>query len=281
MRLLKELLKDVTVHQNVSDYSFTIGDNNHWTVINNKQKVTKNPSVYFITEFYDKDCSIGHWVYESLILVRYFQLLKNYIPNLKWHIKVNKSYKTLFLDKYCVSKDDISYNLNLNNLCFFVRPWTLNNNKNFSADFVKDVDFLVGSFDYIELNKPTKLLYINHKNKENYSNNARDYNLDRFIELASPTVLNTDKIKNIEDQCNLVRSADTIIVHAGSAYFLNCLLFAKNSNIIVVDTSLKWQIETFQGLKVIDGLIKSKNKSVHYIEYNSDTSKNLYDYLHT
>ena len=271
MTLLKEFLQNVTVYQNVSDYNFTIGDNNHWTVITNNQNATDNPSVYFITEFYDKDSSIGHWVYESAILIQYYQLLKSYIPNLKWHVKVKKSFKNLFFDKYCVSEKDIVYELNKSNVCFFVKPWTLNNNKNFdSKSFETDLGFLTRSFDFTELNKPTKLLYITHKNKENYSGNAREYNLDEFINVVRPKVLYTDQIQNIDEQCNIVRSAETIIVHAGSAYFINGLLFARNSNIVVVDTSLQWQIETFQGLKLIDNLIRNKNKSVKYLEYTNN-----------
>ena len=76
-------------------------------------------------------------------------------------------------------------------------------------------------------------------NLENYNTQYRLFhNLNDVIELMQKKnilIIDVDKLNSIREQIQIIQSAKNIIIEHGSAYTINGGMFARNSNILVLN----------------------------------------------
>jgi adenylate kinase family enzyme len=127
-----------------------------------------------------------------------------------------------------------------------------------------------------------KLIYLPRNSRENYIVNEREEpfvpEITDLVIKKGGTVIDTYNINNISVQMALIQSASTIIVHYGSAFFVNCI-HLKNKKIILLDSPVSVNQErAFDSIRYIHEYIKSRNTVFCIFSYTTDI-KNILDRL--
>ena len=201
---------------------------------------TYSENIYFINENCD-DTGFIHWIAESAIfLPEYIEFKKKY-PNIKIHCNKKRNYKTLLYNKFNITDNDISFNLELPNKCIIVPYHNLyvKHNKyivNFNNNLSRLVSYLAGNINPI---KDIPILFLPRQVKDNYGGNNRTINYtDIYTNVINNggTILNTDNITDIDTQINYIKAAKILILDHGSSYLFNGI-FAKDSKIILLNAN--------------------------------------------
>jgi len=232
------------------------------------QNFTSNDSnienVYLIIES-PSHMAIGHWFFESLIYIPYYQQMKEKYPSIKIHLLEKKMYKLLLLDYFDISENDITYELKENNVCIIPSPISSVHLAEYLDVFEKNMHNLYTSLNLINYDKTIDILIMPRQKKENYAGNDRNYDKQFEIlinKMPSAQILHTDNITKFSEQIEIVRRAKKIYVSDGSAFLVNAF-FADNSDIHVVDNITKQQINRFKRYKIIFDFLK-RNNSIYY-----------------
>jgi hypothetical protein len=263
---------------NVKDYSYI--DYDKWLInINyddNKEEATNH---YMIIDTLHND-AFGHWVYESAIYLLLFIQLRQLYPKIKLHLQCHKEYKRMFYEHFGIDKMDVTLELTPNNICIFPLPISANNKNTICSDYIAQMDAFcsyIRSSVPTNLNKNISILLMPRQTKENYVGNDRSYNIEDIYsnldKLPNTVVLNTDNIKTLREQIELVNSSKNIILHSGAAYCFNGMI-SNNANILVLDASHHHgHIREYIKVKYIDYIVQTRNtinniSNTHTITYD-------------
>lgn len=248
--------------RNVSKYEYIDFDKWSVNVHSESGPLEENETCYLIIDCIYHD-AFAHWVYESAIYLLLYTQLKEIYPNIKLHLKSNKSYKKLFCELFNIKIDDISYELLQTNKCIFPLPISSLNIKHMSMEYKTHIDRFIHHIQlYMNTNHSIRILLLPRQMKENYKDNDRTYNTsDIEFHVKNDNInkiLHTDTIENLKEQINIVSMSKNIILTSGSPYFVNGI-FCKHSNIIVLDNIIANQIKHFNKIKYIHSLILDTN----------------------
>lgn len=255
-------------------------DFNKWNIeiIENNEK-NDNFDIYYLIIDTEYNEAFSHWVFECAIYLPLFLNLKKIYPTLKLHLKTYKKYKKIFCDYFNISKDDITLELDLKNICIFPLPISCMNDISMCCDYKIQLEFFIDKLKiHCNNQKWINTLLLPRQKLENLKENDRNVITDdialNIINDKNNTILNTDFVNKLEDQIKTVNSSKNIILSAGSAYFVNGL-FCENSTIIVLGDFIVKQISIYQKFKYIHNKIIELNK-VHFIPMM--VRKNIFTY---
>ena len=225
----------------------------------------KNTSYYLIIDTLFNDAFI-HWVTESAIYLLLFKELKLIYPKIKLHLQTFRQYKKIICEYFDINSEDVVLELSPNNICFFPLPISSLNKNTISPDYIAQLNKFcdcIQSSSYKSVDTPISVLFMPRQTKENYIANDRIYNTqeisNKITEVPNSMVLNTDNIKSLQEQIDIVNSSKNIIITGGSPYFFNGII-SNNANIIVLDaTHHNGQIEAYVKLKYCDSLVRMRN----------------------
>jgi len=195
----------------------------------------KNKSNYFIIDANSGFDAFGHFVYEGLVYIDIYLELKKTIPDLKIYLKSVKQFKILLLRYFGLNDNDISYNLENNNACYFPRNLGARNTK----EHYSQIDILISKFrPDSNPEKSIPILMLPRQKKENFIGNNRVYYTDELEKIilsidSRNKILNTDNIKDLNEQVEMIRKSSIIIVTDGSPALVNSM-FAYNSHFIIL-----------------------------------------------
>jgi hypothetical protein len=236
-----------------------------------QQNISTEPIThyYFIFESLYND-SFGHWMSECGILLPIFIKLKLTYPTLKLHLKTKRSYKTHILTHLNIDLNDISYDLEPNNKCFVVEPFTSLHNK---SDCSLHIQYFIQYYTILRPSvlpeKNIDILFLPRQTKENYISNDRVHHtqeIEYYISnLPNCVVLHTDKLTDFKTQVDLILRAKTIILTDGSPFFINSLI-AMNSKIICLGNIMGHQIHQFSELRHQVDIIKSNSNTIQILD---------------
>jgi hypothetical protein len=204
------------------------------------------------------DSAFGHWIYESAIMLIFYEQLKAKYPKLKLLVKSvpKRSYKKLFFDALNILEEDIYWleveekytgniayeNIPINNICistqiFFLNTVPIKRYDLFKRIVLKFKEIILHNLDikYPD-EKPIDILFFpRSKNGENYKVNDReiDYSkVNNMLKNKKYTEYDTANTKKLKDQIELLVSSKHIFLEWGSSFVVN-MLFCRDSNIYI------------------------------------------------
>jgi hypothetical protein len=269
---------------NVKDYSYI--DYDKWLInINYDDNKEDGTHHYLIIDTLHND-AFGHWVYESAIYLLLFIQLRRLYPKIKLHLQCHKEYKRMFYEHFGIDKTDVSLELKPNNICIFPLPITAHNKNTICQDYIAQVDAFcsyIWSSVPTNVNKNISILLMPRQTKENYVGNDRAYNIEDIYsnldKVPNTVVLNTDNIKTLQDQIELVNSSKNIILHGGAAYFFNGMI-SNNANLVVLDaTHHLGQLKQYIKLKYSDYIVQRRNTINNISNSDSFRYEHIKEYL--
>jgi hypothetical protein len=257
------------VVENVSRYSFI---DYHTHEIEVSTSTDAEPSYYFVIDLLFHD-AFSHWVYESAIYLPIFKGLKEMYPNVKLVLNGVKKFKTMFLHFFKIDPFDIVYQENMStaNVCFFPSPISsLNDNDYFTEDYKKIICHFIQQFHNYTCEKKDvyDCIIMPRQTKENYVNNDRQYDMTSvYHDLAHTNyhVLHTDKIEDLTDQIQQLRSSSKIILTDGSPFLVNNM-FCLQTNIQIVGRVTEHQFARYVKVKYIS-------------DTNTELNQNTFEYI--
>lgn len=249
---------------NVINYSYV--DFDKWNIDMTDIAIgEKDINFYLIIDTLINDALI-HWVAESAIYLFLFKELKETYPTLKLHLKTQKQYKKMICDHFEIENTDVVIELLPNNVCFFPLPISSLNKNTICPDYIAQLNrfcnFIQSSVTK-DVDKSVSVLFMPRQTKENFAGNDRTYNTqeisNKISEVQNSMILNTDNIKSLQEQIDIVNSSKNIIVTGGSSYFFNGIL-SNSANLIVLDAPIhNRQIQQYIKLKYCDDLVRMRN----------------------
>jgi hypothetical protein len=241
---------------------------------------------YFIIDTYHHACS-AHWIYECLIVLPLYHILKKQYPSLKLVLAMHRDYKRLFTNLYNIKNEDVIYGIkNPRNISFFPKPTNLNYKK-YEEYYKILIDNLFNIFDSLSIEmslikdnlKVEKIDYLimPRQKKENFNHDHVSY--DNIIKNFKTykglhLILNTDNVTDIKQQIAFVRNSDNIILTDGSAYLINGLFVSNKTLHVCGRFCTEGQANAYDMYKCITDRIKSRNKVVFYENENVFIDKN-------
>jgi len=262
----------------------------------------ENTNIYLVLDTHEGKNCVGHWLWECVIYTIFFNKLKTIYPNIKILFNGYKKYKEHFCNTAGISSNDMCYTSivttfhpTFHNSNFINELYTpLEKEYTIIVPEYKYLGFLSSYGKYypnskfnlefrslFKLYKDTLPLIPNIKKDidciymirssdtgENYSRNRRNFiNMDEVTELMNKKNIPIYDVKNfnsIEEQIKVVERAKTIVVEHGSGWFINGIMFSKNTHLIVL------QKIPIGCLELEDELCKENNNTYEYIENTLD-----------
>lgn len=241
-----------------------------YNILDNDSLYKNYKTIYYILDN-PGEYALAHFVFESFIFINLLKELNNKIANIKIVTSNNKKYVKNLLNFFNIQNEVVYEIDNYNNICYYPKIYTLNNQEN---DVIKDkyyYNFLNYYSNYIKNNLKkfnelnySKLIFLPRNDFENYIPNDRViHNKDLIKNLVinkGGAVIDTYRLNNISHQFSITNYADIIILDYGSAYYFNCI-FLENKIIYVLldDKKLKDSQMAFIYLKYLYDLIANKN----------------------
>ena len=239
---------------------------------------TNDKEYYYIFDCPGND-AFAHWVYESFIFIPIFLKIKEKFPNIYILTKNTKKYVKNFFDFYKIN-NDIKNNIdNLNNICFFPKIISLNDNNIDKDYFIKHIDLFCNYINTnINIYDKENILFLPRNTRENYSNNDRtnlgNNNISDNIQIIGGQIMDTYELNNILLQFSKINRFNTIILDYGSSLLVNCI-FLNNKNIIVLDNfGHSYQINAFVSINILFNYITKKNN----VNLVKPSRENIIDY---
>ena len=134
-------------------------------------------------------------------------------------------------EHFKIDSDDVVLELSPNNTCIFPLPISSLNTHTISDDYKKQLNAFCNYIRSSASNggdKTVSILLMPRQTKENFVGNNRVYNTEdissKVTEMPDSVILNTDNIKSLQEQIDLVNSSKNIILTGGAAYFFNGMI---------------------------------------------------------
>ena len=251
--------------KNIKNYLFFKKTYNRINIEKFNYKFNNLDNVYLILES-PSHMAFGHWFFESLIFIPYYQQIKEKYPHIKIHLLEKKNYKLLLLDYFNISENEITYELKDNNLCIIPSPINSVHLLEYLDVFEKNINYLYKSLNLLNYNKSIDILIMPRQKKENFIGNDRNYDkqFENLInKIPNAHILHTDNITKFSEQIEYVRKSKKIYLSDGSAFLVNTFL-ANNSDIHIIDNVTKQQVNRFKRYKILFDFFKTKN-NIYYL----------------
>jgi len=269
---------------NVIDYSYI--DYNKWLInTTNSDIKAEDTNHYLIIDTLYNDAFI-HWAYESAIYLLLFKELKQLYPKIRLHLKTQKQYKRMMCEHFKIDSDDVVLELSPNNTCIFPLPISSLNTHTICDDYKEQLNAFCNYIRSSASNggdKTVRILLMPRQTKENFVGNNRVYNTEdisiKVAEMPDSVILNTDNIKSLQEQIDLVNSSKNIILTAGSAYFFNGMI-SNSANITVLGaTHHEQQIRRYIKMAYSDSIVRMRNTVNNVSNSKSFLYDNIKGYL--
>lgn len=221
------------------DYRVVVNEFTYRYEIDDSQntKPSANVCMVFETEYDEAFC---HWVFESAIHLYAFQALKQQYPSAKLLIRSKRRYKELFLHRFQLTYDDVLFDLPSDNMCFFCPLYSLND---LSIDVTKFTPLfrqlfagLMAQVENVPIAVP--VLYLPRSKVENFAPNDRTIvSADQIRSWCSANGgvnLDVHEITDFREQIRVVKTAKSVVLDYGASFFVNGLLAANGSRLIVL-----------------------------------------------
>jgi hypothetical protein len=228
----------ITIEKNVISVERYLNEP-RWKIHSSADQTSEGYAFYFFMDSPGDD-AFAHWVFESFIFYPFLvDILKEH-PATKILTSNKKKYVRNMLLLFDIDIPIVHEVETTINTVFFPPVMAINHPSMeiFDIYFKKYIDNL-------KIDKtvsPIKLIYLPRNKCENFHYNDRAEPLmDSITELVlknNGTVLDTYPLNNIKLQMEIVNSAEIIIVHYGSAYWVNCA-HLKNKTIILLDSPIQ------------------------------------------
>ena len=261
-------------HENFSSYTYNVKSN----PINCAAE--KNYYLILDTAFSD---ALFHWIAECVIFFPLFIELKQEFPSLQIICKRKQDYHEIIGKYFGIDSFDIIYEIQNqdNNICFFPEAITALNNTTITEKYKQYSTIMVKYFNKVNITeKDIDVLLLPRQTQNNKQGSGeRVYDCADIInKIQNITIFNTDEVKDLMEQIQIVKRSKTIIVTDGSPYLFNGL-FSENANIIVLGDMVCTQINHFEKMKYYDNIIKSNNNVIYipYLHGNFSNNKFLFD----
>ena len=268
------------IRKNVASYGFKEGHHDaawlttHTTPLNESD----DPTRYLCIDTHND--SFAHWVFECGIYLPLFKLLKEKYPNLKIWLRIQRSYKILFMDYFAINSSDIVYSAEEgHNICYFPKPimW-LNANRN--KQWEQQVEAFV-SFFSMDSKKEYKVCVLPRQSKENSKNCDRTYTVDNLIQgldtnNISHTILETDKVSSLQTQIATIQKSEIVIVTDGSPYWVNGM-FSTNAKIIILGHDCEKLWHHHDRCRYLHSQILNRDNEVYTVRYHRNTDTVISD----
>ena len=225
------------------------------------------------------DDAFMHWVVESFIFYPLLlEKLETY-PALKILTSNTKRYCKNFFKFIGLTTPIVSQVSSSRNVVFF--PPIVSLNKPNMPVFIKYITNYTNNLKF-DTFSPINLLYLPRNSIENYTVNDRTVpSVQELSELTvnkGGVVIDTYLINNIALQMNIINAAQIIVVHWGSAFYVNCI-HLKNKTIVLLDSPIGVnQVRSLEIMNYLYRTIASNNKIISVFSYTSDL-KDILDSL--
>lgn len=273
--------------RNVKSYEFVDFCKWNITLLNsceNKIESNQNIQYYLIidTIFHD---AFAHWVFECAVYLPLFHKLKELYPNLKLYLKSKKNFKILFTTHLGINQDDITYTIDINNICIFPAPITSLNDNCITEEYKLLIDELVNKLNIPLNTKSICNLFSPRGGVENFWGNHRIHNTSDietvFVNQDDDNmykILYTDKITSLNEQINIISMTKNVILSDGSAFLVNGF-FCNNSKIIILGNIVLSQVNSYIKMKYLYDYVNNKNEIIclPYLHGNFNNSDFYYN----
>ena len=168
---------DFYIKKNIKSYfHFSQRNRSSWWEINEFSEIkntNKNDSSsqYFLIFENKQDFTLGHWFYESVIYLQYFEKIKKFlkktynVDNLKIHYRNDpyRSYKKQYFNLFNLEDNEIFIGeLPINNVCIFIDIIACHDNEKNKENYEKFRKIIIDYQIYIE----KKILNFNNQNNK-------------------------------------------------------------------------------------------------------------------
>jgi hypothetical protein len=260
-------------HENFSSYTYNKSNAANSSVV-------KNYYLILDTAFSD---AFFHWIAECVIFFPLFIELKKDFPTLQIICKTKQEYHAIIGKYFGIESNDIIYEIQNknNNICFFPEPITSLNNRIITDKYIQYSRTMVKYFNKVNISeKDIDILLLPRQTQNNKNESGKrvcDCS-DIINKIPNITIFNTDEIRDLIEQIQIVKRAKTVIVTDGSSYLFNGL-FSENATIIVLGNIVCSQIDYYGKMQHYESIIKSNNKVIYipYLHGNFDNNKFLFD----
>ena len=264
-----------------------------WKIKLNENIDIIKPCIFFICEIHPT--AISHWVYESVVYLELFKLLKEKYVDIKLLIIGKKTFKTLFFNLFGISNEDVIYqdispqentyiipNEHASNICIFPSPISSQLCKSVNSAYSQQLIRLCNYFKKLDIenNYSIETLLLPRQKKENYVCNDRSIDFSHIFDFfqqnnLNHSILHTDDITDIKQQIKLVRSSKHIILCDGAAFSLN-LLFCSNKTFYIITRTSETQRRYYpMASLLIDTLCSFNNNKYIYFNDQDDFLRSI------
>lgn len=247
-------------------------------------KITRSDEEQPVEEYYFfMDCpgddAFMHWVVESFI---FYPLLLEKLethPTLKILTSNTKRYCKNFVKFIGVTAPIVARVSCAANVVFF--PPIVSLNKPNMPVFIKYITNYTNNLKFDKFS-PINLLYLPRNGKENYTVNDRTepsvHDLSELVVNKGGVVVDTYLLNDISLQMNIVHSGQIIVVHWGSAFYVNCI-HLKNKIIVLLDSPVSVnQVRSLEIMNYLYRTIASNNRIISVFSYTAEL-KDILDRL--
>jgi hypothetical protein len=241
----------------VDDTPFVIG----------KTSASTDSNVYLVLDTLEGRECVGHWLWEAFIYVPFFKKIQARYPNIKILMSGYKRYKEQFCEALDIKREYLEFNAQID------RYIARYNNKDINAELYypqeEEYTVIVPRYTYLlflsynedeefrrlfremkellpltpNVEKTTPCVYMirSKDHTENYKTGTSIrpfHNLSEVIDVVQGEgipIYDVKDFNSLKEQIRIVEKAKTIIVEHGSAWFINGILFSRNTHIIVLN----------------------------------------------
>ena len=236
------LLCDYKIYTAKNVLSISMKDQSQlgWDVEYLELEETGQPDYYFYFDCEQSD-AFGHWVFESAYFIPLFKVLQDSYPSIKLLSFKEKNYMNCMYKACNIKDSEVAHQItNPHNIVFFPECSNLSihtNRKEF-MHYIQSFYNLITK-DLPPVIKTTRVMYLPRGSRENFKPNDRTIPCqEQLVELlphvfSESKVYFTDKVTNLKDQIEQVRSAELLIVDYGSNLMFNGY-FGERSKVLVI-----------------------------------------------
>jgi len=258
--------------------------------------------VYISLDTIEGASCVGHWIWEcALFLPSIKQWQKEQIRPIKILLNEKKQYKINILADFGFTETDIEYSSKMtqdgdNWTQQYVIPdsttytlyaptffylWTVNVT---TTHFFTLLDLFRNYYINLlqqPIQKTIPITYIARSKKENYTLNFRNFeNKDEFETMLvsnNINILYVDELNSFASQFDIISRSKNIIVEMGSAFTINAVLIASNSNIIIINDTWNYSSSDTPFFQIYRKLISEHNNTINIFSHGNHRTPFIVD----
>ena len=204
--------------------------------------------------------SFSHFFFESVLMIHYFQSMRDSDHAITAYITSKRKFKELLLKHTLIP---FTYDLEENDKLLFCRfQFSLNTNSD-EFHFSRAIENFTRTIK-VRKDKSLRALFLPRQVKENFNANDREIQYDGIEDLIKiiGVVFHSDDSNSFEEQVNLLSESRLLIVPDGSAYLVNGF-FCKGTTILVLGSDIvPNQCRLYSKMEILNRYIQSVNNVI-------------------